>query len=74
MCQNAQVRPQSPCTKICTLDGSGLCVGCLRTLTEIANWAGMTSEEQWRLLGVLDERRQRRMQSEPAVKAPAEPR
>lgn len=74
MCQNAQVRPQSPCTKICTLDGSGLCVGCLRTLTEIANWARMTSEEQWRLLGVLDERRQRRMQSEPAATAPAEPR
>jgi predicted Fe-S protein YdhL (DUF1289 family) len=51
-----------------------LCLGCLRTLTEIANWAGMTSEEQWRLLGVLNERRQRRMQSKPAVTEPAEPR
>lgn len=37
----------SPCTKICTLDAKGtLCVGCGRTLDEIARWATMTAEER----------------------------
>jgi uncharacterized protein len=28
----------SPCVNICRLDGQGLCVGCRRTLEEIAEW------------------------------------
>ena len=37
----------SPCTKVCVVDpASGLCIGCGRTLGEIAGWAGMTPDEQ----------------------------
>jgi hypothetical protein len=65
--RDAQVRPESPCIKICTLDAAaGVCTGCLRTLAEIASWTAMTSAEQWRLLAVLEERRKRRLpQPEP---------
>jgi len=59
--RDAQVRPESPCTKICTLDSAGVCVGCLRTVPEIASWASMTGAEQWQLLAVLEERRTRRV-------------
>jgi predicted Fe-S protein YdhL (DUF1289 family) len=72
MCQNVQVHPKSPCTKICTLDASGTCIGCLRTLTEIATWAAMTSKEQWQLLAVLEERRRRVPRSEPVPVDPTE--
>ena len=74
MCQNVQVRPQSPCTKVCALGVSGMCIGCLRTLTEIATWAAMTSEEQWRLLAVLEERRRHVPHGEPGPTEPAQPR
>jgi predicted Fe-S protein YdhL (DUF1289 family) len=72
--RDAQVRPESPCIKICILDVQGLCTGCLRTVTEIATWMAMTSAEQWQLLAELEERRKRRLpQPEPGVK-PAQPR
>jgi hypothetical protein len=29
----------SPCTGICTLDPQDLCIGCGRTLSEIAEWS-----------------------------------
>jgi len=29
----------SPCVDICRLDAKGLCVGCRRTLDEIAEWS-----------------------------------
>jgi uncharacterized protein len=29
----------SPCINICRLDGQGLCVGCRRTIDEIAEWS-----------------------------------
>ena len=48
----------SPCTKVCTMDpASGLCIGCLRTLDEIACWGAMTDDERRRVLDLLDERR-----------------
>lgn len=48
---------ESPCTKICTLDQrTGLCIGCGRTLYEIAHWSGMTSEERVRIMRGLGER------------------
>jgi predicted Fe-S protein YdhL (DUF1289 family) len=35
----------SPCTSVCAIDAvTGLCVGCLRTLDEIARW-GMLDDE-----------------------------
>ncbi len=32
----------TPCVKICVVDGeSGLCMGCYRTLAEVAAWASL---------------------------------
>lgn len=49
-------RPPSPCINICTLDEHDCCAGCLRTLDEIAAWAGMSPAEQWRLVAQLADR------------------
>jgi predicted Fe-S protein YdhL (DUF1289 family) len=55
-----QESPPSPCTKICTLDVHGLCIGCLRTGDEIGRWASMGATEQWRLISELEARRRLR--------------
>lgn len=37
----------SPCIKVCAVDGgSGWCLGCGRTLGEIARWASMAPDER----------------------------
>jgi len=47
----------SPCVNVCQMDpGSGLCLGCRRTLREIADWLEMTAEEK---LAVLERVAQR---------------
>ena len=38
--------PESPCRRICTLDANRVCVGCRRSLSEIAAWPGMTAAEK----------------------------
>jgi uncharacterized protein len=44
---------ESPCAKVCTLEPvSGLCLGCGRTLQEIANWSAFTASER---VGVMME-------------------
>jgi uncharacterized protein len=35
---------------------SGLCIGCARTLDEIARWAGMSDAERERVLAELPKR------------------
>jgi uncharacterized protein len=48
----ARRRPviESPCTRVCTLDpASGLCLGCGRSLAEIAGWTQMSDAERARL-------------------------
>jgi len=37
----------------------GVCIGCCRTLDEIARWGTMSSEEQQHVLAELPERRKR---------------
>ena len=50
----------SPCTQVCTLGASGsLCIGCFRTVDEIALWGGMTDDERREVLAALPERRRR---------------
>ncbi|HKT71394.1 MAG TPA: DUF1289 domain-containing protein [Steroidobacteraceae bacterium] len=49
--------PVSPCTKVCTLDAAGYCIGCLRTGAEIGRWSTMTPTEQWNLIAELEARR-----------------
>jgi len=52
------VHVPSPCENVCQIDpGSGLCIGCRRTLREIADWLEMSSEQK---LAVLERVAQRR--------------
>ncbi|WP_182871233.1 DUF1289 domain-containing protein [Stieleria mannarensis] len=37
---------QSPCIDHCAIDASQTCLGCFRTLDEIARWSLMTDEER----------------------------
>jgi predicted Fe-S protein YdhL (DUF1289 family) len=44
----------TPCVKICTLDArSGLCLGCGRTVDEIARWIEMSAAERARIIAEL---------------------
>jgi predicted Fe-S protein YdhL (DUF1289 family) len=50
----------SPCVKVCIVDPeSNLCLGCFRTLMEIAGWARLPEEERARLMAELPARRDR---------------
>jgi predicted Fe-S protein YdhL (DUF1289 family) len=49
---------ESPCVGICELDAEGLvCVGCLRTLDEIAGWTSYSEAERQRVIEDLARRR-----------------
>jgi len=49
---------ESPCVKVCTLDArSGLCLGCGRTIDEIAHWASMSDQQRGRVMAELPARR-----------------
>ena len=55
---------ESPCIKICTLDArSGLCLGCGRTIDEIARWAAMSEPERALIMAELPARRASRAES-----------
>ncbi len=57
----------TPCVKVCVVDGrSGLCLGCLRTLPEIAGWSRLTDAERAALTIELPSRAAR---IEPATRA-----
>jgi uncharacterized protein len=48
---------ETPCVKICTLNArNGLCLGCGRTIDEIARWATMSTSERSRVMGELPAR------------------
>ncbi|MEL6875255.1 MAG: DUF1289 domain-containing protein [Pseudomonadota bacterium] len=48
---------ESPCNNICTIDRpTGLCAGCGRTLSEIAEWASATEVRQEEIVAALPER------------------
>jgi len=50
----------TPCVRICVVDGeSGLCLGCQRTLAEVAAWARFTDAERAEIMAVLPARRSR---------------
>ncbi len=47
----------SPCILICNIDQeSGLCLGCARTLSEIARWSTMDDFEKTAVINLLPER------------------
>lgn len=49
--------PQSPCVKVCVVHPAArLCVGCLRSLEEIARWGSMPAADRARVLAELPAR------------------
>lgn len=58
---SAPPRPvASPCVKVCVVDGeSGLCLGCFRTLREIAGWGRLSEAERAAVMAELPGRRGR---------------
>ncbi len=45
---------KTPCVKVCVVDGqTGNCLGCGRTLGEIARWARFSDEERDRVMAAL---------------------
>ena len=48
----------SPCINVCRMDAaSGLCVGCLRTIDEIAAWGTMDDDDKRAVWQRLEQRR-----------------
>jgi predicted Fe-S protein YdhL (DUF1289 family) len=46
--------PLSPCVKVCAMDAArGYCLGCTRTLSEIARWWSMRDDEKRAVLAAL---------------------
>jgi predicted Fe-S protein YdhL (DUF1289 family) len=50
----------TPCIKVCVIDGeSGLCLGCQRTLPEVASWSRFSDAERAEVMAGLPQRRTR---------------
>jgi hypothetical protein len=50
----------SPCVNVCVVDGeSGLCLGCQRTLAEVAGWTRFSDAERAAIMAGLAGRRSR---------------
>jgi hypothetical protein len=48
---------KTPCVKVCVVDGpTGHCLGCGRTLGEIARWARLTDLERDSVMALLPDR------------------
>jgi len=48
---------KTPCVKVCQMDPSrNVCLGCRRTLDEIARWGTMSDEEREQVLAELPRR------------------
>jgi predicted Fe-S protein YdhL (DUF1289 family) len=49
---------ETPCVKLCTLDAqTGHCLGCGRTLEEIARWTLISASERAEVMAALPARR-----------------
>ncbi|MBN8551904.1 MAG: DUF1289 domain-containing protein [Caulobacterales bacterium] len=50
----------TPCIKVCIVDGeSGLCLGCYRSLEEIAGWSRLAEDRRSSIMADLPGRRSR---------------
>ncbi|MEH3046572.1 DUF1289 domain-containing protein [Sphingomonas adhaesiva] len=51
--------PPSPCDLVCTMDAvTGYCLGCYRTIGEIAGWSSADHEEKNAILSRVARRRE----------------
>ena len=54
----------SPCISVCVMDAaSGVCIGCLRTLDEIAAWSVLDGDARRAVLAAIEERHRTRIAS-----------
>jgi len=48
----------SPCIDVCKMsEDKTVCIGCYRSLSEIANWSRLTDTEKSRVIAAAQERR-----------------
>jgi hypothetical protein len=47
----------SPCVDVCRLDAQGICIGCRRTLAEIAEWSRASEGRRREILHALAQRK-----------------
>ncbi|MEO0549281.1 MAG: DUF1289 domain-containing protein [Pseudomonadota bacterium] len=48
---------ESPCIKVCAINGTlGMCIGCGRTLQEVASWTKLDDAQRREIMDVLPER------------------
>jgi len=48
----------SPCIDVCQMsEDKTVCIGCYRSLSEIANWSRLTDAEKVRVIAAAQERR-----------------
>jgi predicted Fe-S protein YdhL (DUF1289 family) len=57
-------RVESPCVNVCTLDAQKVCIGCGRTIEEIAVWSRLGDEERRAVCLQAAHRKQSRSSSE----------
>jgi uncharacterized protein len=51
---------RTPCVQVCAIEGdSGLCLGCFRSLVEIAGWAKLSDPQRATIMDELPARRGR---------------
>lgn len=55
-------KPSTPCIGICRIE-HGNCIGCLRTLPEIAAWGHMSEAERLHIMREVLPARRRRMEA-----------
>jgi predicted Fe-S protein YdhL (DUF1289 family) len=54
-----ETKPETPCIAVCLMDPkTNLCLGCGRTLSEIARWGGMSNAERLSIMSTLRQRMQ----------------
>jgi len=59
-CEDEQQVIESPCISVCRLDlDEAICLGCGRTLDEIAAWSRLGSESRRQIMALLPARLQR---------------
>lgn len=62
----------SPCVNVCRMDDAGaLCVGCFRTIDEIAGWSRGSDDERRAILAAVARRRAARGLSDAGAAATA---
>jgi predicted Fe-S protein YdhL (DUF1289 family) len=47
---------KSPCNNICKLNNKNICIGCKRSLDEIASWSKLTDVDKLKILEEIKNR------------------